>query len=172
MAIAHAYVRAGLDCFADGRSEDGRNYLLKAAQLRGSPLPSESDDAFIEMVNAYAIHMVQASGSDAGQSAQFVQNVLTTIAPSLRRRATAKLYVTNAFISKAQGRDSDVRRFVAHAILLNPRWVRNGGVVSLAATAFLGLRVSDGLRHLARTFVKTRLRPRRPIEGPVQSTLD
>lgn len=169
-AIANAYVRAGLDSFAGGQCEVGRTYLLRAAQLLDSALPSESEDAFIDAVSAYAIHMLQASGSDAGQSAQFVQNVFTAIAPSLRRRATAEFYVTNAFISKAQGCNSEVRRFVVHAILLNPRWVRNGGVVSLAATAFLGLRVANSLRHLARTFVKTR--PRRPIEGPLQSTLD
>ena len=100
-ARANAYAWAGLDSFAGGQSEQGRTYLLQAAQLLGSPLPYESEAAFIEAISAYAVHMLQAANPDVQHSARFVQTISTSIAPHLRRRATAKYYMTNAFISHA-----------------------------------------------------------------------
>jgi hypothetical protein len=54
--------------------------------------------------------------------------------------------------------------------MLNPSWARNGGVLSIAADAFLGLRTAGELRHLLRMLAKEkpsrRSLARRSLQSP------
>ncbi len=163
-ALANVYRRAGLDYFASGVIEEGCRNLSRAAQYLGTPLPAKSDSELITTVVNYAIHMFQATGSDTQQSIHFLQRVFANIAPHLRRQAVAQFHVTNAFISYNQGHYSKVRYCVLRAIISNPRGASSRGVLSIAADAFLGLRIASGLRHLTRMLVSNRPHRRTPVQ--------
>jgi hypothetical protein len=148
-ATAHAHFGAALDYFAAGQSDEAQQHITEVKRLLHTPLPLPPDE-LTEFVVAYAMHSLPVSHRDTEGRVHFLKRVFSNLAPDLESKAIAKLYITDAFRSHSQGDAPLTRQNIVRAMRLDASWLRNKGVLSIGADAFLGQNVAHQLRRLAR----------------------
>ncbi len=147
-SLANAYLRAGLDYFANEQITEARASWVQAAQYINTTLPCRSETEFIDAVSAYAVHILQAGGEPEARCKQFIRVVCRNAAPQLEKRVLAQFHVTEAFMKHAQDRQAEARRHIAQAIRHQPRRALDRGLRSISADALLGTRAANRLRSM------------------------
>jgi len=149
-SLANAYLRAGLDYFANEQVTEAKDSWAQAAQYLNSTLPCESPAALLSTVSAYAIHILHVGGWSEVECEQFIRRICRNAAPHLEKPTLAQYHVTEAFMNHDQNRPAEVRRHVGQAIKYSPRWAFNRGVQSILVDALVGSRAAKRLRSTAR----------------------
>ncbi|HTP10654.1 MAG TPA: glycosyltransferase [Anaerolineae bacterium] len=149
-SLANVHLRAGLDYFANGQTEEGKASWAQASQYLNSTLPCASESALVDAISAYAVHILQAGGWPETQCGQFIQTVCRAVAPGLEKQTLAQFHVVEAYMSHDQKRPADVRRHVAQAIKCSPRWALDRGLLSISVDALAGPEISKRLRSTMR----------------------
>ncbi|MEJ5308892.1 MAG: glycosyltransferase [Anaerolineae bacterium] len=150
VALADAHLEAALDFFAFGEAEHGRQHLAQVLQVRGTPWDNYLHGQLPERVVAYAMYTLRTHEWDVPRCRRFIQQVFSGFNPRLGRKALARLYALEVLLSHSRGLFSEVRRYFLPAIVLDPAWLHNGGILSAGAEAFLGSKVAGSLRRLVR----------------------
>jgi GT2 family glycosyltransferase len=145
-AMAAVQFTAMLDCFAAGRAEGAQRHFDSARCALNGALPVKADE-LIETVSAYAALSYRASAED---QVRFVRAVFACVAPALEAQAVAHFHIARAFTCHLRHDLGGTRHHLLRALRHNPRWLRNGGVRSVGADAFLGSAAADRLRGFAR----------------------
>ncbi|MBN2391117.1 MAG: glycosyltransferase [Anaerolineae bacterium] len=150
VALSDAYFEAGLDFFAVGQPKEGHQHLAQAVQLQAE----QSSDQLVENVVSYVVYTLRTHNWDVPRCARFIQEVFSVLAPKYKRKAVARLYALEALLSHSCGLTSEVRCYFFPAIVRDPRWLQNGGMLSAGIEAFGGAKVAAFLRRLTRHLVK------------------
>jgi hypothetical protein len=146
-ALAAVHFAAVLDFFAGGQADAARSCLETTRDLTQGALPFEGR-GLIEVVVAYAMHSLRGTPDD---KSRFVSAVFAAVAPALRRAALAEFHIARAFTSHLRGELPGVRNHIVRALRYDPRRLRNRGLLSIGAQAFLSERATGTLRWLVRT---------------------
>lgn len=147
-ALAAVYFAAVLDYCAAGQLGDAGHYLENTRSLLNGSLPLEPEE-LIGRVVAYATYSFRGTQEE---KVRFVRAVFSIVAPSLEGKAVAHFHITDAFASHLRGNSPGARQHILQALGHDPGWLRNRGVLSIGAEAFLGPVATKKLRRLARTF--------------------
>lgn len=150
VALADAHLEAALDFFALGEAEQGRQHLAQVMRVQGTPWDTYLHGQLPERVVAYAMYTLRTHGWDVPRCGGFIRQVFSGFNARLGRKALARLYALEVLLSHSRKLLSEVRRYFFPAIVLDPMWLRNGGMLSAGVEAFLGARVARLLRRLAR----------------------
>lgn len=145
------YVRAALSSYANGNFD-------RAAALLGQAIRRDPERwrgaEFAQAMEDYA-GLILANNGETHAFA-FLENIFNYAPPefrnlsALRRKTFAAIHIATAF---QYYRQSDMRRVGSHAmqaVIGDPAWLKNRGVISVMIEAVLGTRIARLIRQFAR----------------------
>jgi len=133
-AVAEGYLLKGARAAIWGRYDDGRQYLERAGKLN-----AQIDDYFLQTLTHKLLDYEIEFGSDASQD---VLNIINSLLQNLSGGKSIRLLVGNYFINRAfqhysAGEYASVRSTAIHAILKDPKYLMNRGVLSILSRSIL-----------------------------------
>lgn len=149
-SLSNIYLRAALDYFAGEQIDAGQESWAQAARYLRRPQPCESDAALVDMVAAYALHILHVGGRPETQCEQYIRTVCRTVAPALEKQALAQYHLAQAYMRHDQQRPDEVRRHVFRAIKYHPHRALERSVQSIAVEALAGPTLTRRLRSTVR----------------------
>lgn len=137
-AVAHGYVIKGARAIMWGRAENGRDYFRRAAELN-----AQIDDALLQRLNYQLLNYENVFGSEAAEQ------VLLDWSPYLKSVGSENVashlrgvyFAGRAFRDYRVGKSTTVPKSVIRAILSDPKYLTNRGVISILVRSCLAPRL-------------------------------